>query len=500
MTLAFIPTSTSQAVMPPERMMTSASELTSMTPAELQAAIDSTWGEGLSTTRKLEIFDTFWNAIDQTYAGFNGIEQVDWTALRNQYRPEVAAGVSRGRFAGIMNALALQLQDTHAFAADLTVNFRTPPAPGIPLLWTGPWMSNTFGACTTAMDDGSALIYQVAPNHPLGLQPGDRVLGFDGHPWSELYPGLLQQGLPLYLNNINGGGVARGSTAASINHIWTASGPMNWHLYDTIDVVKHSTGSVVHLSTAPLASLPNAGQCTEQLDISGVSKPLWRQTTPRNAVSWGIMPGTRIGYIYVWGWSGDAGTKFTQAIEELTQNQQTDGLIVDFRYVEGGNLFLSYPGLGMLFDGPRATIRFDVRKYPDEHFTLKPGFDAQPSYYVVDNDGDSRSYDKPIAVLTGPGAVSSGDDVALFMTYHPRVRTFGKPTNGGFGAPDAVSLDPDWVGLVNDYEGHRVNTPHSYLTHTGFPVDQAVWLTPDDVAAGHDTVVDAAVNWINNGG
>ncbi len=41
-------------------------------------------------------------------------------------------------------------------------------------------------------------------------------------------------------------------------------------------------------------------------------------------------------------------------------------------------------------------------------------------------------YDEPIAVLTGPGAVSNGDWELLRMGFHPMVRTFGKASNGAF--------------------------------------------------------------------
>ncbi len=37
---------------------------------------------------------------------------------------------------------------------------------------------------------------------------------------------------------------------------------------------------------------------------------------------------------------------------------------------------------------------------------------------------------------------------------------------------------------------------HRYLAHTGVPVDVEVWLTPRDAARGVDTVVTAAINWI----
>ena len=36
------------------------------------------------------------------------------------------------------------------------------------------------------------------------------------------------------------------------------------------------------------------------------------------------------------------------------------------------------------------------------------------------------------------------------------------------------------------------------MTHREFQVDEPVWLLPDDVAHGDDTVVKAAIDWINS--
>lgn len=47
-------------------------------------------------------------------------------------------------------------------------------------------------------------------------------------------------------------------------------------------------------------------------------------------------------------------------------------------------------------------------------------------------------------------------------------------------------------------DAYRIDDPHDYLTHDDLPVDEHVWLTPDDVAQGKDTVVNAALRWINS--
>jgi Peptidase family S41/Tricorn protease C1 domain len=452
-------------------------------------AIDARWGPGLPTERKLEIFDAFWTTIDERFAAFQDLD-VDWAALRNRYRPEIAAGVSRGRFAGIMSHLTVALSEYHTQAFDSVVA-TTPRRPGVPILvLRGPRINNTFGACATAQDDGSALIFSVAPGHPLGIEPGDRILGYEGRPWRDLVRELLAAELPIIGN--------WGSSPNSFEHSLVQSAPVNWHLFDTIDIWRHDTGSVEQLSTALLNTTPplRSPYCGEQLAVPGVPKP----TVLADLVTWGVIDGTGIGYIYVTAWAGDAGTLFAQAVEELTQTRETDGLIIDFRLNPGGNMFLSDDALGMLFDRPVATIGLAGRADPNDHYMLRPAFD--PSFYVIDMYDkvyDPRSYDRPIAVLTGPGAGSSGDQVALRMTFHPRARIFGKTTNTAFNAPCPLDLgDPEWSVAYACYDAYRIDDPHEYLTHDEFQVDEPVWLRPDDVAQGKDTVVDAAMHWIDS--
>jgi len=43
--------------------------------------IDTTWGPGLPTSEKLEIFDSIWTVIDYKYACFQNLN-LDWNAVR----------------------------------------------------------------------------------------------------------------------------------------------------------------------------------------------------------------------------------------------------------------------------------------------------------------------------------------------------------------------------------------------------------------------------------
>lgn len=452
------------------------------------AIIDSTWGPGLPTNEKLAIFNTFCDAIDQDFACFQDLN-VNWDSLRSVYYSEISSlnGVSRGRFAAIMNYLSLALKEAHTNCEDKIVNWTTPLAPGIPLLVVGGWGVNThFGACLTPRPDSSLLVYKTVDGHPLGLVQGDVVLGYDNVPWKILYKQLLAAQLPI-------AGWWWGCSKSAYEHSWLMSAGMNWHLFDTLDVVKYYTGDTLHLPTAPLAGQTTSILGTEQMDIPGVPKP---NLLAQDYVNWGIVSGTQIGYIYVMGWTGNAGDEFLQAVNDLMFNHETTGLIIDFRLNYGGNMFLSNPALELLFNTTVETIGFACRADPNNHLTMFVC--AAPSFYNI-NGNPSTYYDKPIAVLTGPGAVSSGDQVALRMKFHPRARVFGKSTTAAFNAPTILDLgNSDWTSRYADADAFLVSNPGHYLTHDEFIVDEEVWLTPDDVAQGYDTVVKAAIAWMDS--
>lgn len=468
----------------------------SMTSGERRAAVDAFWGDGPSTAVKLQTFDKFWKYVDEKFAAFQGID-VDWPALRSRYRGEIAAGVSRGRFAAIINQLSLALRDSHTIPLDLEVNFRTVPEPGVPLMGVSGWEFDTSGACETAQDDGSALIYSALPHHPLGLERGDRILGYDGRPWRELYQELLREELPLWP-------LWWGTSPSSFDHTFVMSAGLNWHLFDTMDIAKHSTGQVVHVPTSLMPGAIFWGFCSEQMNVAGVPKPSFFAD---DFVSAGVIAGTRIGYIYSWAWEGTAEDDFAAAVEELTERQQVEALIIDFRFNEGGPLSAPFRGLGALFDHPVPTLGMDERKTPANHFDMKSIF--PPSVFNLDFEDwfhakrSKTSYAGPIALLVGPGAVSAGDYSALWSTFLPRVRTFGKPTSMAVGFPTQpflgteLDLGPDWEATVAETNTWLVGAPRDFLIHSEFPVDEPVWLRPDDVANGRDTVVDAAVKWLN---
>ena len=162
-----------------------------------QAIIDSVWGLGLPTSQKLAIFDLAFEVINTRYAAFQNLN-VNIDSLRNIYRPEIEIGVSRGRFAAIMNHFSLALMECHTVIMDKPVNWGTPLIRGIPLFVIGTNRNNAhFGACLTPLPDSTLLVYRALPSHQLNLVAGDIVLGYNGIPWKILYKQLLEAELPI---------------------------------------------------------------------------------------------------------------------------------------------------------------------------------------------------------------------------------------------------------------------------------------------------------------
>ncbi|MCK5377965.1 MAG: hypothetical protein KAJ78_01125 [Acidobacteria bacterium] len=451
--------------------------------------VDAAWGQGPPTIEKLQVFDEAWTELDERYGAFMNLE-VDLAVLRDRYRLEILNGVSQGRFAAILNYLSFAMKDAHTAIMHREVNWNTEPQPGVPLFivsaWLGTWH---FGASLTPLPDDTLLVIRVLPDHPLGLEVGDIVLGYEGVPWNELYRLLLEAELPIGLTWV------WGSTDEAMEHCLLMSAGLNWHLFETIDIVKYTTGETIHLPTAPLEGQFGEIIGNEQLPVPGV--PMY-DLFVGDAITWGIVEGTNIGFIYVASWSWEPedriSEQFAEAIYSLMFEHETNGLIIDMRLNTGGSMLEAHQGYSLLFDTSIAAVSFDVRGDPSDHLDMvpHPTYDAE-LFTIPGNPGSY--YDKPIAVLVGPGTVSNGDWETVRLGLHPKARVFGKPTNGAFTPSDFPDLGGDWYFTKATGSGYLIEG-HRYLAHTSAPIDEEVWLTQEDVVQGRDTVVEAAIAWI----
>jgi hypothetical protein len=467
-------------------------------PKDWNRWVDSLWGPGLPTTDKLTIFDTYWNNIDRYFGGFPNLP-VDWNALRNHYRPLVGAGVSRGRFYGIMSHMSEALQEHHTWVVDKGVDSSFYdggylwPHERIPLVLYGGYGATTSGMGVAPMPDSSLFVYRAQQGHPLGIQPGDIILGYDGRRWVDILRAIDSTEVP----------IARlycvfGSTPEGYEYTRLNAASMNWWMFDTMDVVKYSTGDTVHLSTQILMDMPvnwDSLYCMDEIPVAGVPEP---DALHDNWCSWGVVEGTSIGYIYLWGeMYPSIGSQFEQAVRELMHT--TTGLIIDMRGNWGGKPNCVNAAFSLLFNENMDT-NFDVahRSSTTDHFAFS--HEASSSSVLLGPFSPTPDiYDHPIAVLTGPACISAGDYTAFRLTFHPMSRSFGKRTNGvpvdGYYVMGTLVRNP-WEQQIPKGSAYSHSNDGEYLIHKGVPVDEEVWLTREGAAHGVDDVVQRAVQWI----
>ena len=293
-----------------------------------QYIIDTTWGAGLPLAQKQQVFNTYTSILDAQFSGFQslGMTQTSWDSLKDYYYSQINDSTSRGRFSSIMSYLCSKLRDGHTWCDDNGV-WNTPLNPGVPFLMFSGLILNAqhLGAVTTVLPDSSVMVLRVVDNHPLNLEPGDIILGYEGVPWRDLITDLMEAELPNY-------DFWGGYSGTFTDNLLIGAG-MNWHLFDTMDILKYSTGDTVHLSVAPLVNLNLPSMINnEQIEIPNIPFPNYFNN---EVVTYGILPNTNIGYIYVISENpSNADAQFNQAVIWL---QNRDAVIIDMRWNEGGN-------------------------------------------------------------------------------------------------------------------------------------------------------------------
>ncbi len=449
------------------------------------ARINSSWGAGLSTSEKLNVFDTYWKQIDSFYASFNGLPMYNWDSIVNAMRTEISGGVSKGRFAGIMGQLLGYLNDGHTHFFDLDLFSTSSTFWGRPLFY-GP--SGSYGGCLTMLDDSSVMVYTAVPGNVLGLQPGDRILGYNGIPWKVLVPLLLRHQLPM--------GVSAYSTDSATWHRYMISVLGNFLMFDTLNIEK-CDGTKVNFPTTIMTSAYTANNfCTEQMEVPGVKKMTYTDYYTNNKmVTWGVITGTGIGYVALYDCGDISGDSLLIPIKRLVEDSMVDGLILDIRTNFGGSLLTYRNAFHYLNNGNFAWMGWADRVSPTDRYTMDPSL-APPSAYGT-TDTDPSYFDKKIALLVGPGAISAGDIMQILYTHHPQLKIIGKPTAGAFGSIRSITMPfSNFNASRQNGDFYRAEDNTFYLSHHNFPIDSFVWFNRTSVCNNEDNILNTAIRWI----
>jgi len=452
----------------------------------MRKRIDEAWGEAPDKSDRLEIFDLIWDTLGVGYAGFV-TGHVDWDEIKSRYRPEVEKADSFGRFYSLMSNIFREIQDGHTYIygttvcssieTDITLNKRPP-------VFVTSTIETNIGACVTVDENDQLLVYEVDPNNPAGLEPGDIIVGYDGKSWKELLELIFEWELPICGANF--------SSNEAQEFLLQRTVVSNAHLFKDLNFKKYGSEEVNSYKTDDIQLFKTEIRCTEQLLVKDGPEPVDND----QQVSWGRLPNSNIGYIYISGYTLGVSSEFEKAVSEL---MDTDGLIIDERYNFGG--WGGEQTAAALLFNEDVPEKLHCRMRADSYDYLAMDFDDVLYDGIFSLKADTQTfYDKPIAVLVAPLGVSGGDVFPYLMSFHPKAKRFGMATSGSFGAlrpwlsqtPDPI-IDDFYVGYTNCvfYDDDK----NLWQAKEESP-EVEVWFNQEDVRNGVDTVAQAAIDWI----
>ncbi len=207
------------------------------------------------------------------------------------------------------------------------------------------------------------------------------------------------------------------------------------------------------------------------------------------AITYGLLP-QNIGYIHYGSFTSSIGAGNMDYI--LLYLKGAEGLIIDVRDNGGGNLTNVDP-LVNRFIKSRTLAGYIIHKTGPAH----DDFD-EPFAYYIDPIGEGHiSWRKPVVVLTNRSTFSAANNFVSIMKLIPGVTVIGSTTGGGSGMPFSSELPNGWgirfsACSILDAEGNT--TEFGVEPTEGFAVD----MTPQDIASGHDPILDRAIDYLQS--
>jgi hypothetical protein len=449
--------------------------------------LDETWGCGLSTEKKLSMFDKYWDTLNLKYSCFINLKPVNWDSLGKALRAEIAKGVSKGRYAGIMCHLISIINDGHTAFYDRDIRW-TPPFRGMPALIDD--SKYQFPACISVDNVGKVVVYDAPPNNVFNLRPGDIIMGYNDQSVDFLADQVLRHQLPNY--------TLTGSTYSATRHRLLVSVAASWYLFDTVNI-KKADGSIENYPVSLMEDQSIWNKCYEMVPVEGITLPFINDIYRGKMVYSTVLEGINTGYVIFFDCLDFSGDSLLNHVKNLVENKKVRGLIIDIRTNFGGTILafdktMKYLKKGNTLNWLGCATRADEK----DRFSMAMNTYSIQGYNIYDDD--PAYFDKPIALLVGPNAISAGDILPVLFKHHKNLRTFGNPTAGAFGSITNVELDGgySYMGVYQDGNFYEPSKPSVLLSHLEFPVDEEVWFTTGMLAQGKDDVMEAAKGWIKS--
>jgi carboxyl-terminal processing protease len=386
-------------------------------------------------------FEQLWQAMDYAYPYFEE-KGVDWDEMHARYAPQVAGVNSDEGYWRIVAHMLAELNDGHT-------EVLTPSAQG---------GRRYFATCRDV--NGIIVVNEVGTTaRAAGLESNDVVIQVGELPIEEALNALS----PL----LRTGSTPWHRRARAAFHVLSTTG-------DTLTVtVSGSTGKRTVTLVWPVeGSAPTSAEPSPW-------KPLI--TGERLPSGFGLIRIPSFGA----GHDHDLVAEFDAALSDL---METPGLILDLRGNGGGSTFISDPIAGRFLDRPFTYGRDYFRaRLPQRGW--RPHFD-----YRVKPRG--ATYTGLLVVLIDERVFSTGENFVVALVDSGRATTIGRQTGGGSGNPVEFALTGGGRARFSTGEFRRNDsTPGAGnpLEGVGITPDVAITWTVEDILAGDDPDLDAAI-------
>ncbi len=340
---------------------------------------------------------------------------------------------------------------------------------------------SVYGVCAHPRGDHFVVSQAPGTSNPLALDLGDEVLAVNGLSGPALHQLILDDAV-----------CGNGAGNDSVAHDLAAAALFSWLRPGDVLDVRAPDGTLHTVVVGDEEAAPV--YCRYPAGPTGT--PLVTATLRPDNVA--VIALTRFVFF-----PGEPGydedyltqlANMTQAIEDELDTVRDDavGVVWDLRGNIGGYTFA---GLEVVSGMPGAMSTFIARCW-----YRVPGsdpLDYQDSGPFQLTPSPRFDVGVPAAVLIDGRTISAGDYFARAAQVATDARLFGRPAAGAYGGGGAYIELSESPGYYLSYDPYRCDDEEGLPLETrSVEPDELVELSPDDLVAGRDTVVERAAAWI----
>lgn len=400
----------------------------------------------------VETFDAAWTIVRDSHFDphLNG---VDWDAVRTELRPRAAQAATAGELRGVLRDMLGRLGQSH-FAiipsgADSS-KAQAPDASGDP----------GFDVRLVGRDMLVTSVDPAGGAAAAGVRPGWQLTAIEAVSVPRLLDGLAT-GMPERLRNVEA-----------------------WRAIETR--LRGAEGSKVALSFVDGAGRPvdvsverrpetGAPVTVGNLPTMHVRVESEKKTTAR---------GRTAGVIRFNVWMPAVDGLFQRAVDEF---RTSDAIVIDLRGNPGG-LAAMLMGISGHFLAERKPLGVMKTRDSELRFTANPRLVSAAGQPV-------QTFGGPVAILVDAMSGSASECFTGGMQSLGRARVFGQPSMGQ-ALPALFDRLPNGDILIHAY-GDFVTADGTRLEGRGVVPDEAVPITREDLLAGRDATLEAALAWVD---